>query len=124
MCGFDPKASSGKSNSSVGSFMLECLSGPIGGAAGGWGLGASGDLQVEFFIERDDFALRCAHEQLAGHSDEDPPTSAEADRRYEDVEASRAHAESEYMQKLRAALTNDLLDGPPEAQELVFIRSK
>ena len=40
------------------------------------------------------------------------------------VAASRAHAESEYMKKLRAALTNYLVEGPPEAQELVFIRSK
>jgi quinol monooxygenase YgiN len=44
--------------------------------------------------------------------------------RYKDVEASRAHAESEYIKKLGAALKNDLLDGPPELQELVFIRSK
>ena len=44
--------------------------------------------------------------------------------RYKDVEASRAHAASEYIKKLGAALKNDLLDGPPELQELVFIRSK
>lgn len=44
--------------------------------------------------------------------------------RYKDVAASRAHAESEYMKKLRAALNDGLLEGPPEPQELVFIRSK
>jgi hypothetical protein len=31
----------------------------------------SEDLQVEFFIERGDLALRGAHEQLTGHGDED-----------------------------------------------------
>lgn len=44
--------------------------------------------------------------------------------RYKDVEASKAHAESEYIKTLGAALKNDLLDGPPELQALVFIRSK
>ena len=57
------------------------------------------------------------------HLPQDPQTYVIMER-YKDVGASRAHAESEYMKKLRAALTNDLLDGPPEAQELVFIRSK
>jgi quinol monooxygenase YgiN len=44
--------------------------------------------------------------------------------RYKDAEASKAHVESEYIKKLGDALKNDLLDGPPEPQELVFIRSK
>jgi quinol monooxygenase YgiN len=44
--------------------------------------------------------------------------------RYKNVEASKAHAESEYIKKLGAALGNNLLDGPPELQALVFIRSK
>jgi quinol monooxygenase YgiN len=57
------------------------------------------------------------------HLPQDPQTYVIMER-YKDVAASRAHAESEYMKKLRAALTNDLLEGPPEAQELVFIRSK
>jgi quinol monooxygenase YgiN len=57
------------------------------------------------------------------HLPQDPQTYVIMER-YKDVEASRAHAESEYMKKLRAALTNDLLEAPPEAQDLVFIRSK
>jgi hypothetical protein len=41
------------------------------------------------------------------------------------MELSRtAHSESEYIEKLGAALQIGLLDGPPELQELVFIRSK
>ena len=44
--------------------------------------------------------------------------------RYKDVQASREHSESETIKKLGAALQNGLLDGPPELQELVFIRSK
>jgi quinol monooxygenase YgiN len=57
------------------------------------------------------------------HLPQDPQTYVIMER-YKDVEASRAHAESEYMKKLRAALTNDLLEALPEAQDLVFIRSK
>lgn len=44
--------------------------------------------------------------------------------RYRDAAASKAHVESESIKKLGDALKNDLLDGPPERQELVFIRSK
>jgi quinol monooxygenase YgiN len=44
--------------------------------------------------------------------------------RYKDVAASKAHADSEYVKKLGAALQNGLLEGPPERQDLVFIRSK
>jgi hypothetical protein len=41
-----------------------------------------------------------------------------------DFEASSAHGKSEYIKKLGAALKNGLLDGLPELQELVFVRSK
>jgi quinol monooxygenase YgiN len=44
--------------------------------------------------------------------------------RYKDGAASKAHAESEHIKKLGAALQNGLLEGPPERQDLVFIRSK
>jgi quinol monooxygenase YgiN len=57
------------------------------------------------------------------HLPQDPQTYVIIER-YKDVEASRAHVESEYIKKLGAALKNDLLDGPPEPQELVFVRSK
>lgn len=57
------------------------------------------------------------------HLPQDPQTYVIMER-YKDVAASKAHAGSEYMKKLRAALTNNLLDGPPEAQDLVFIPSK
>jgi quinol monooxygenase YgiN len=57
------------------------------------------------------------------HLPQDPQTYVIIER-YKDVAASRAHVESEYIQKLGAALKNDLLDGPPESQELVFVRSK
>jgi quinol monooxygenase YgiN len=57
------------------------------------------------------------------HLPQDPQTYVIIER-YKDVEASRAHVESEYIKKLGAALKSGLLDGPPEAQELVFVRSK
>ena len=57
------------------------------------------------------------------HLPQDPQTYVIIER-YKDVEASRAHVESEYIKKLGAALKNGLLDGPPELQELVFVRSK
>ena len=57
------------------------------------------------------------------HLAQDPQTYVIIER-YKDVEASKAHAESEYIKKLGAALKSGLLDGPPELQELVFIRSK
>ena len=44
--------------------------------------------------------------------------------RYKSVEASEAHVDSEYVKKLGDALNHDLLDGPPELQGLVFMRSK
>jgi len=44
--------------------------------------------------------------------------------RYKDVEASKEHGESDYIKKLGVALQNGVLDGAPELQELVFIRSK
>lgn len=44
--------------------------------------------------------------------------------RYKDLKASKAHAESAYIKKLGTALENDLLDGPPDLQALVFVRSK
>ena len=57
------------------------------------------------------------------HLPQDPQTYVIIER-YKNVEASRAHVESEYIKKLGAALKNGLLDGPPELQELVFVRSK
>ena len=57
------------------------------------------------------------------HLPQDPQTYVIIER-YKDVEASKAHVESEYIKKLGAALKSGLLDGPPEAQELVFVRSK
>jgi len=44
--------------------------------------------------------------------------------RYKTVEASKAHVDSEYVKKLGDALSDDLLDGPPELQDLVFMHSK
>jgi quinol monooxygenase YgiN len=44
--------------------------------------------------------------------------------RYKNIEASKAHGESAYIKKLGATLKNNLLDGPPDVQPLVFIRSK
>jgi len=44
--------------------------------------------------------------------------------RYRDAASSKAHVESAHIKKLGDALKNDLLDAPPEPQELVFIRSK
>lgn len=45
--------------------------------------------------------------------------------RFKDVEASEIHAEGEHIKRFKAAvLENDLLDGPPEVQDLAFIRSK
>jgi quinol monooxygenase YgiN len=44
--------------------------------------------------------------------------------RYRDAAASKTHGESEHIKKLVEALKNDLLDAPPDRQELVFIRSK
>jgi len=57
------------------------------------------------------------------HLAHDPQTYAIIER-YKGIEASKAHVESEYIKKLGDALKNGLLDGPPEVQELVFIRSK
>ncbi len=57
------------------------------------------------------------------HLPQDSQTYAIIER-YRDVEASKAHGESEYIKKLGAALADNLLDGPPELQALVFIRSK
>jgi quinol monooxygenase YgiN len=45
--------------------------------------------------------------------------------RYKDVEASKAHIDSEYIKRLGETFKNgDLLDGAPELQELTFIRSR
>lgn len=44
--------------------------------------------------------------------------------RYTDTAASKAHVESAYIKKLGDTLKSGLLDGPPEPQGLVFIRSK
>lgn len=44
--------------------------------------------------------------------------------RYKNAAASKEHSESAYIKKLGAALKNGLLDGPPELEELVFVRSK
>lgn len=44
--------------------------------------------------------------------------------RYKDVEAAKAHGDSEYIKKLGDTLKNNLLDAPPELQALTFIRSK
>ena len=44
--------------------------------------------------------------------------------RYRDAAASKEHAESAYIKKLGTALADNVLDGPPELQALVFIRSK
>jgi quinol monooxygenase YgiN len=57
------------------------------------------------------------------HLPQDPQTYVIIER-YKDVEAAKAHSESEYIKKLGAALKNGLLDGAPEVQDLVFIRSK
>ena len=57
------------------------------------------------------------------HLAQDPQKYAIIER-YKDAEASKAHVESAYIKKLGDALKNGLLDGPPELQELVFIRSK
>ena len=56
------------------------------------------------------------------HLSQDPQTYAIIER-YKDAAATKAHAESEYLKRLRATL-NDLLDHPPDVEELVFIRSK
>src|SRR5262245_41500629 len=58
------------------------------------------------------------------HLPRDPQTYTVLER-YKDVEASKAHIDSEYIKKLGETFKNgDLLDGAPEVQELVFIRSK
>ena len=57
------------------------------------------------------------------HLPQDPQTYVIIER-YKDVEAVKAHSESEYIKKLGATLNNGLLDGPPVVQDLVFIRSK
>jgi len=45
--------------------------------------------------------------------------------RYKDVESSKAHGDSAYLKKLGETLKNDdLLDGPPDVEPLVYIRSK
>src|SRR5688572_24445228 len=68
---------SGKSNSSIGWFMLDVLhgtlvrSGSVGDTASGRGVGPSEDLQVELLVQSSDLALGCAHEQLPGHGDAD-----------------------------------------------------
>jgi quinol monooxygenase YgiN len=55
-------------------------------------------------------------------SPQDPQTYVIIER-YKDEAARLAHGKSDHGQKLIAAL-KDLLDGRPEAQGLVFIRSK
>jgi quinol monooxygenase YgiN len=57
------------------------------------------------------------------HLPQDPQTYVIIER-YKDAEAAKAHSESEYIKRLGAALKNGLLDGAPEVQDLVFIRSK
>jgi quinol monooxygenase YgiN len=57
------------------------------------------------------------------HTDQDAQTYVIIER-YKTVAASKAHVDSEYVKKLGDAVKNDLLDGAPELQELVFIRSK
>jgi len=57
------------------------------------------------------------------HLAQDPQTYVIMER-YRDAASSKAHVESEHIRKLGDALKNDVLDGPPERQELVFIRSK
>ena len=57
------------------------------------------------------------------HLAQDPQTYAIIER-YKDAKASKAHVESEHIKRLGDALKKGLLDGPPERQELVFIRSK
>lgn len=57
------------------------------------------------------------------HLAQDPQAYAIIER-YKNAEASKAHVDSGYIKKLGDALKNGLLDGPPELQELVFIRSK
>jgi quinol monooxygenase YgiN len=57
------------------------------------------------------------------HLAQDPQTYVIMER-YRDAASSKAHVESEYMRKFADVLKNDLLDGRPEPQELVFIRSK
>jgi len=57
------------------------------------------------------------------HLPQDSQTYAIIER-YRDVQASKAHGESEYIKKLGAALADNLLEGPPELQALVFVRSK
>ena len=54
---------------------------------------------------------------------QDPQTYVVMER-YQDAQATKAHGESAYIKKLGEALMSGLLDGPPELQELVFVRSK
>jgi quinol monooxygenase YgiN len=57
------------------------------------------------------------------HLSQDPQTYVIMER-FKDPEATRTHSESEYIKKLGTTLKSDLLDHPPEVQELVFVRSK
>ena len=57
------------------------------------------------------------------HLPQDPQTYVIVER-YKNVEAAKTHSESTYIKKLGAALNNGLLDGAPDVQDLVFIRSK
>ena len=58
------------------------------------------------------------------HLAQDPQTYTLVER-YTDAGAVKEHAESAYIKNLGDVLQNDhLLEGPPEVQELVFIRAK
>ena len=57
------------------------------------------------------------------HLPQDPQTYVIIER-YKDVESVKAHSESVYIKKLGATLNGGLLEGAPEVQDLVFIRSK
>ncbi len=58
------------------------------------------------------------------HLAQDPQTYAIVER-YADAGAAKAHADSEYIKKVGEVFQkDDLLEGPPEVHELVFIRSK
>ena len=58
------------------------------------------------------------------HLAQDPQTYAIVER-YADAGAAKAHADSAYIRKVGEVFQNDdLLERPPEVQELVFIRAK
>jgi len=58
------------------------------------------------------------------HVPDDPQTYIILER-YKTKEASKAHGDSAYIKKLGATLrNNDLLDGPPDVEPLVFMHSK